>query len=51
MQSSIEFYEMSREELIERSYKILKHIASDPKLIELHQAKALTTIIGDYLQG
>ena len=51
MQSTMDFYDMSREELMERSMKILNHIVKSPELVKLHQAKALHTIFVDYMQG
>ena len=36
MQAGIEFYEMTREEQMERSMKILNYIVKNPELIRLH---------------
>jgi hypothetical protein len=47
----MEMYDMTREEQMERSMQILNHIVKSPKLIELHQAKALHTLFVDYMQG
>ena len=51
MQSTMALYDMSREEQMERSMKILNHIVKKPELVKLHQAKALHTLFNDYMQG
>lgn len=51
MQSKIEMYDMTREEQMERSMKIMNYVVKNPDLVKLHQAKSLHTIFGDYMQG
>jgi hypothetical protein len=51
MQASLNLYDMSREEQMERSMKIINHVAKSPELIQLHQAKALHTLFVDYMFG
>ena len=51
MQSKMEMYDMTREELMERSMKILNYMVKNPELIKLHQAKSLHTGFSDYMQG
>jgi hypothetical protein len=51
LQSKMEHYDMTREEQMERSMKILNHIVKNPELVKLHQGKALHTLFVDYMQG
>lgn len=36
MRSTIDMYDMSREEIMERSMKIINHVVKSPELIRLH---------------
>ena len=47
----MEMYDMTREEQMERSMKILNYMVKNPELIKLHQAKSLHTGFSDYMQG
>lgn len=51
LQSNLEFYDMSREELLERSMRVVNYIAKSPELVRFHQSKSLTTNLADYFQG
>jgi Acyl-coenzyme A oxidase N-terminal len=51
LQATSEFYEMTREELMERSMKAVNKIVNDPEIKQYHQSKSLTTLMMDYMQG
>ena len=51
MHSTMDMYDMTREEQMERAMKILNHIVKNPELVKLHQSKALHTLFNDYMQG
>jgi len=51
LKAGIEFYDMSREEIMERGMKVLNYIAKDPEMIKLHQSKSLHTLWLEYNQG
>lgn len=51
LQPTFEFYEMTREEMMERSQMQMKKILSNPEIKSFHQSKSLTTLMMDYMQG
>jgi hypothetical protein len=51
LQPGLQYYDMTREEQIERSMKVIKKIITDPNLRRLHKSPSLTTLLGDYVQG
>ena len=51
MKAGMEFYEMTREEQMERSMKVLNYIVKNPELISLHQTKSVNTLWLDYQVG
>jgi hypothetical protein len=51
MHAGMEFYEMTREEQMERSMKILNYVLKNPQLKTLYQSKSLNTLWLDYQVG
>ena len=49
--NTLDFYDMTREEQMERSMRIMNKVLTDPKLQPLHISNSLTTLMMDYLQG
>ncbi len=51
MANSLDFYDMTREEQMERSQKIIHKAITTPSIQKLHVSNSLTTLMMDYLQG
>lgn len=51
LNTTFEFYDMSREEIMERSMKQFHYIHSHPEILKHHQSKSFTTLMMDYMQG
>ncbi len=51
MANSLDFYDMTREEQMERSQRIIHKAITTPSIQKLHVSSSLTTLMMDYLQG
>jgi hypothetical protein len=51
LQTTPEFYEMTREEQMERSMRQFSFLHSHPEIRKHHQSKSFITILLDYMQG